>query len=112
MLAGRAMLSPMAQPPGTGHPPPELDDDEEADADLDEAWDAELDRRIADVREGRVKLIPLEEVQADIRAMLARMKREREAAAGVAPPKPTRKASNGASPARPGRRTGRGPRST
>ncbi len=55
-------------------------DDEEADADHDEAWDAEFDRRIADAREGRVECIPVEAVFADIDAMLARVKREQLAA--------------------------------
>jgi putative addiction module component (TIGR02574 family) len=67
-------------PPATVLPLPDVDDEEEADADHDEAWDAELDRRIADVREGRVECIPVEEVFADIDAMLARVKREQLAA--------------------------------
>ena len=51
-----------------------LDDDDEAppDLDWDDAWEAELARRIADVREGRVQLIPWEETKAKIEAMLGR----------------------------------------
>lgn len=60
----------MAPPPAAALPRTDLDDDEEADADHDEAWDAELDRRIADVREGRVQCVPWEEVQAKARAIL------------------------------------------
>ena len=44
------------------------DDDAPADPGWEDAWNAELDRRIADVREGRVQLIPREEVAAAIRA--------------------------------------------
>jgi putative addiction module component (TIGR02574 family) len=52
-------------------------DDEEADADHDEAWEAELDRRIADVREGRVQLVSEDQVFARLDAALAAAKRER-----------------------------------
>lgn len=31
-------------------------------------WEAEIDRRIQDVRSGRVKMIPIEEVEAEFRA--------------------------------------------
>ena len=31
-------------------------------------WEAEIDRRIQDVRSGRVKMIPIEEVEAELRA--------------------------------------------
>lgn len=34
-------------------------------------WDAELERRIADVREGRVKCIPFEQVMEEVRVKLA-----------------------------------------
>jgi putative addiction module component (TIGR02574 family) len=60
----------MASPPAAALPLPDVDDDEEADADHDEAWEAELDRRIAEVREGRVETIAWEDVQAKIEAML------------------------------------------
>ena len=71
----------MAPLPATALPLPAIDDDEDvAEADHGEAWNAELDRRIADVREGRVQLVPWEEVQANVKAMLARMKRERSRA--------------------------------
>jgi putative addiction module component (TIGR02574 family) len=63
----------MAPPPSSAArslPPVDHDEDGDAPADSgwDDAWDAELDRRIADVREGRVECIPWEEVQASIRA--------------------------------------------
>ena len=48
----------------------EDDDDDPADPDWDEAWEAELTRRIADVREGRVQLIPWEQTRAKIEALL------------------------------------------
>ncbi len=59
----------MAPPPVAALPLPDVDD-EEADADHGEAWEAEIDRRIADVREGRVETIAWEDVQAKIEAML------------------------------------------
>lgn len=63
----------MAPPPAAARSlPPDLDvddrDDGPAEPGWEEAWDAELDRRIAEVREGRVELIPREEVTAAIRA--------------------------------------------
>ena len=58
-------MAPRTAPPAVPDP-----DDEAADPDHDEAWEAELDRRIADVREGRVQLVPWEEVQAKARAIL------------------------------------------
>jgi predicted transcriptional regulator len=36
-----------------------------------DAWEQEIDRRIADVREGRVELLEHEDVMADIDRMLA-----------------------------------------
>lgn len=59
----------MAPPPAAALPLPDLDDDDApADPGWEDAWNAELDRRIADVREGRVECVPWEEVQASIRA--------------------------------------------
>jgi putative addiction module component (TIGR02574 family) len=63
----------MAPPPAAARSLPPDDDDADADgAPVDpgweDAWNSELDRRIADVREGRVQPIPREEVTAAIRA--------------------------------------------
>lgn len=46
--------------------PQEGEHDAPADPGWDDAWEAELDRRIADVREGRVQLIPAEQVFAEL----------------------------------------------
>jgi hypothetical protein len=72
----------MAPPPAAALPLPDVDLDEEADADHGEAWEAELDRRIADVREGRVKCVSLEDAFARLDAGLAerRLARARAAA--------------------------------
>jgi putative addiction module component (TIGR02574 family) len=58
----------MARPPSSAARPllQEEEDDAPADPGWDAAWDAELDRRIADVREGRVQLIPAEQVFAEL----------------------------------------------
>lgn len=59
----------MAPPPAAARShPPVGDDDDDAPADpgWDEAWDRELDRRIAEVREGRVQLIPADQVFAEL----------------------------------------------
>jgi len=50
-------------------------DDEPADADAEEAWAAEIKRRVDDVRSGKVKMIPGEEVE---REMAARLRRARK----------------------------------
>jgi putative addiction module component (TIGR02574 family) len=71
----------MAPPPAAALPLADVDD-EEADADHDEAWEAELDRRIADVREGRVQCVPWEQVKAEMAADRAEIQRERARAAG------------------------------
>ena len=63
----------MARPPSAARsePPVDLDnDDEPADPGWEDAWEAELGCRIAEVREGRVQLIPWEETQAKARAIL------------------------------------------
>lgn len=63
----------MARPPSAARsePPVDLDDDDaSADPGWEDAWEAELARRIAEVREGRVQLIPWEETQARIEAKL------------------------------------------
>jgi putative addiction module component (TIGR02574 family) len=50
-------------------PPVVLDlDNDPIDPDHGEAWEAEIDRRIADVREGRVETVAVEDVLARIRA--------------------------------------------
>lgn len=49
---------------------PELDAEEQAS--VDEAWEVEIARRVADVRAGRVKPVSWEEAEARIRAMLAK----------------------------------------
>lgn len=43
-----------------------LDDSEQTE--LDAAWSEEIERRIRDIDEGRVKLIPGEEVLAELRS--------------------------------------------
>ncbi|MFO0593419.1 MAG: addiction module protein [Polyangiaceae bacterium] len=68
----------MAPPPAEGSGSPMDDDDEEpADPDWDEAWDAELTRRIADVNEGRVECLTLEETMAGVDAALSEVRRNR-----------------------------------
>jgi putative addiction module component (TIGR02574 family) len=41
--------------------------DEGADADADEAWEAEIKRRVAEIESGAVKGIPAEKVFAELR---------------------------------------------
>lgn len=43
---------------------------ENADPDIEAAWDAEIRRRVAEVESGSVKLIPAEEVFDEIRQFL------------------------------------------
>jgi putative addiction module component (TIGR02574 family) len=40
------------------------------DAEIKEAWAAEVDRRIADVESGRVQVIPISDALAQVRAAL------------------------------------------
>lgn len=42
----------------------------EEDAEIDEAWAVEVERRIAEVESGAVQLIPIEEALARVRAAL------------------------------------------
>jgi putative addiction module component (TIGR02574 family) len=49
----------------------------EAPADVEKAWAEELDRRILDVKEGRVKLVPAEEAFRQLRAGLKRARPQR-----------------------------------
>ena len=55
----------------------EDDDDAPPDPDWDDAWDEELTRRIADVREGRVECLSLEETMSAVDASLSEVKRNR-----------------------------------
>ena len=43
---------------------------ENADPEIEAAWDAEIRRRIADIDSGNAKLIPAAEVFAEVRRML------------------------------------------
>lgn len=56
------------------------EDDAPADPGWDDAWDRELNRRIADVREGRVQCLTLEETFAHVDARLAEVNRARGSA--------------------------------
>ena len=42
----------------------------EEDAEIEEAWAAEVDRRVAEVESGAVQLIPIAEALAQVRAAL------------------------------------------
>ena len=42
----------------------------EEDAEIEEAWAVEIERRIAEVESGAVKVIPIEEALARVRASL------------------------------------------
>jgi putative addiction module component (TIGR02574 family) len=43
---------------------------QEVDAEVEQAWDAEIRRRIAEIDSGTAKLIPAEEVFAEVRRLL------------------------------------------
>jgi putative addiction module component (TIGR02574 family) len=43
---------------------------QEVDAEVEQAWDAEIRRRIAEIDNGTAKLIPAEEVFAEVRRLL------------------------------------------
>lgn len=45
-----------------------VDFDSEADPGAEAAWDAEISRRLDEVRSGKVKCIPFKEVMADVKA--------------------------------------------
>jgi putative addiction module component (TIGR02574 family) len=49
-----------------------LEDEAPADPNWQAAWTAELDRRIADIREGRVKLVDAADVFSEARAIARR----------------------------------------
>jgi putative addiction module component (TIGR02574 family) len=43
---------------------------QEVDHEVEAAWDAEIERRVGDIDQGRVKLIPAEEVFAEVRRLI------------------------------------------
>ncbi len=43
---------------------------QEADPEIEAAWDAEIKRRIAEIESGTAKLIPAEEVFAEVRRLI------------------------------------------
>lgn len=43
---------------------------QEVDAEVEQAWDAEIRRRIAEIDSGTAKLVPAEEVFAEVRRLL------------------------------------------
>jgi putative addiction module component (TIGR02574 family) len=45
---------------------------EEVDADAESAWDREIDRRVAEIESGAVRLIAAEEVHAEARRLIRR----------------------------------------
>ena len=49
----------------------------ESPENVEKAWAAEIDRRIKDVKEGRAKLIPADEVLRRVRASLKRIRAQR-----------------------------------
>jgi putative addiction module component (TIGR02574 family) len=44
----------------------------EPDADSEAAWDREIERRVAEIESGSVRLIPAEEVHAEARRLIRR----------------------------------------
>lgn len=44
--------------------------DGSADADVEEAWQREIERRVGEIERGKVKLIPADEVLAEARRLL------------------------------------------
>jgi len=45
---------------------------EESDADAEAAWDREIERRVAEIEAGAVRLVPAEEVHAEARRLFRR----------------------------------------
>ena len=45
---------------------------EESDADTGAAWEREIERRVAEIESGAVKLIPAEDVHAEARRLIRR----------------------------------------
>jgi putative addiction module component (TIGR02574 family) len=44
----------------------------EADSDVEAAWDREIERRVAEIESGAVKLVPAEDVHAEARRLIRR----------------------------------------
>jgi putative addiction module component (TIGR02574 family) len=66
ILRAALKLPPNARAMLAGHLLESLDDPEQTG--IDAAWAEEIERRIRDIDEGRVKLIPGEEVLAELRS--------------------------------------------
>ena len=66
----RAMLASRLIESLNGSEPTELDSSEQAK--IDAVWAEEIERRIRDIDEGRVELIPGEEVMAKLRSRIKR----------------------------------------
>jgi len=66
ILRAALKLPPSARAMLAGHLLESLDDPEQTE--IDAAWAEEIERRIRDIDEGRVKLIPGEEVLAELRS--------------------------------------------
>jgi putative addiction module component (TIGR02574 family) len=47
-------------------------DGPQIDPDIDQAWKEEVRRRVAEIEEGKVEMIPGEQVSAELRKMLGR----------------------------------------
>jgi putative addiction module component (TIGR02574 family) len=45
---------------------------QESESDVEAAWDREIERRVAEVEAGTVKLIPAQEVHAEVRGRIRR----------------------------------------
>jgi len=45
---------------------------EASQAEIDEAWHVEIERRVKEIKEGKVQLIPGEQVMSELRAQLKR----------------------------------------
>ena len=43
---------------------------QEVDDEVEAAWDAEIERRVGDIDQGRAKLIPAEEVFTEVRRLI------------------------------------------
>jgi putative addiction module component (TIGR02574 family) len=66
ILRAALELPPNARAMLAGHLLESLDDPEQTE--IDAAWSEEIERRIRDIDEGKVKLIPGEEVVAELRS--------------------------------------------
>jgi len=70
VLAAALDLTPEERADVAVHLLDSLDDDDDTGEDVAAAWEAEIARRVKDLREGRVKTIPASEVHARIEAKL------------------------------------------